>query len=103
MPKDETEELITRYKEINNVLYPKDIKEIEKLAQAAEEEFRQIEKERWLEHAKNAVGAALSIGSAFIPATAGVRITALLARTLAPKLGTKLAFEVSKNAIEQFC
>jgi len=88
------------YEEVANVLYPNmpDNAEIKKLKDEAKAEIKEIEKERWLTHAKNFGGAALMIGSAAIPAARGIIMASQAGKTaaayLAPIIGTYYAEKI---------
>lgn len=74
--------------------------EIEKILEAGKNELADIEKERKLAHAKNIAGAALEIGSAFIPGVNGLKATTTIAKALTPLVGKKIAATTAKNAID---
>ncbi len=90
------------YKIVNNVKYPEppQTSQIQSLKKKAQDELYDIEKERWLEHAKNWGGAALEIGSAFVPVGGlGFRLGSGLIKASKPLLGKKIAQEVVSGAL----
>ncbi len=72
----------------------------EEVIKQGQEELKEIEKERWLNHAKNWGGFALELGSAAIPLATGPKIAAGLAKTLTPVFGRKIAMEAATGIID---
>ena len=67
---------------------------VSKIKEISAERNRQINKENVLGHLKNFGGAALQIGSAFVPGALGKNAAAKISEKLAPGLGRKIAGEI---------
>lgn len=70
---------------------------IAKIKEISTERDKEITRENILGHAKNWGGAALQMGSVFLPGKFGKNITSNMAEKFAPKLGRKMAKEVASG------
>lgn len=100
--KDSSAKNKEEYEIINNVKYPKNInsKEIEILKENAKKEIKEIEKERFKNHTRTLAGAALELGSAFIPIGGEIKAASNVVKALTPTLGRKVSEEVVKQTIK---
>ena len=74
--------------------------EVAKIQEAARAREKEINREHLLKQAKNYGGAALEVGSAFIPGLGGAKLAGAIAKKLAPKFGRKIAQEVSTGMLK---
>ena len=70
---------------------------VARIKEISSEREKEINKENILGHAKNWGGAALQLGSAFLPGGLSKNATAKIAEKAAPKLGRKIANEVASG------
>ena len=75
------------------------IEEIRAIKEKYVKERDEIERERLLGNLKDYSGAALEIGSAFVPAVGVPKMTAQIAAKLAPKLGKRIANEIASGIV----
>ena len=73
--------------------------EIEHIKQKYLERNKEIERQHRLEMAKIIGGGLLSIGSAFIPGTAGLKVAGALGKTIAPMVGKKIGTEIASGLV----
>ncbi len=75
------------------------IEEIKGIKEKYAQEREEIERERILGHLKDYGGAALEIGSAFVPGVGVPKMTAQIAAKLAPKFGKRIANEIASGIV----
>ena len=75
------------------------IEEVRAIKEKYAKERDEIERERLLGHLKDYSGAALEIGSAFVPAVGVPKMTAQIAAKLAPKFGKRIANEIASGIV----
>ena len=73
--------------------------EIAKIKAEYEARNKEIERQHRLEMAKIIGGGLLSIGSAFIPGTAGIKVAGALGKTIAPMVGKKIGTEIASGLV----
>lgn len=73
--------------------------EIARIKAEYEARNREIERQHRLEMAKIIGGGLLSIGSAFIPGTAGIKVAGALGKTIAPMVGKKIGTEIASGLV----
>jgi hypothetical protein len=73
--------------------------EIERIKAEYEARNKEIERQHRLEMAKIIGGGLLSIGSAFIPGTAGIKVAGALGKTIAPMVGKKIGTEIASGLV----
>ena len=74
--------------------------EVKAIQEAARVREKEINREHLLEQAKNYGGAALELGSAFVPGYGGAKVAGTLAKKLAPRLGRKIAKEIATGTLK---
>lgn len=74
--------------------------EVARIREAAVSREKEINREHLLNQAKNYGGAALEIGSAFVPAYGGPKLVGAVANKLAPKVGRKIAQELASGLLK---
>ena len=74
--------------------------EVAKIQETARAREKEINREHLLKQAKNYGGAALEVGSAFVPGLGGAKLAGAIAKKLAPKFGRKIAQEVSTGMLK---
>ena len=72
----------------------------EEIIKQGQDELKEIEKERWLNHTKNWRGFALELESAAILLATGPKLAAGLAKTLTSVFGRKIAMEAATGIID---
>jgi hypothetical protein len=73
--------------------------EIARIKAEYEARNKEIERQHRLEMAKIIGGGLLSIGSAFIPGTAGLKVAGALGKTIAPMVGKKIGTEIASGLV----
>jgi hypothetical protein len=73
--------------------------EIARIKAEYEARNKEIERQHRLEMAKIIGGGLLSIGSAFIPGTAGIKVAGALGKTIAPMVGKKIGTEIASGLV----
>jgi hypothetical protein len=73
--------------------------EIARIKAEYEARNREIERQHRLEMAKIIGGGLLSIGSAFIPGTAGLKVAGALGKTITPMVGKKIGTEIASGLV----
>ena len=74
--------------------------EVAKIQQAYEARNKEIDREYTLGQLKDYAGAALEIGSAFVPGYGGAKLAGTVAKKLAPKVGRKIAQEIATGTLK---
>ena len=74
--------------------------EVAKIQETAAAREKEINREHAIKQAKNYGGAALEVGSAFVPGLGGAKLAGTIAKKLAPKFGRKIAQEVSTGMLK---
>ena len=74
--------------------------EVAKIQETARAREKEINREYAIKQAKNYGGAALEVGSAFVPGLGGAKLAGAIAKKLAPKFGRKIAQEVSTGMLK---
>ena len=98
--------------EVNKIHYPNPYDAIQnnldlspeekgvKIKELSNEIESQINREHVINQAKNYGGAALEIGSAFVPGYGGAKLSGTIAKKLAPKMGRKIAQEIATGTLK---
>ena len=74
--------------------------EVAKIQEAYAARDKEIKREHFLEQAKNYGGAALQIGSSFVPGYGGAKLAGTIAKKIAPKVGRKIANEIATGTLK---
>jgi hypothetical protein len=74
--------------------------EVKAIQESARVREKEINREHLLEQAKNYGGAALELGSAFVPGYGGAKVAGTLAKKLAPTVGRKIAKEIATGTLK---
>ena len=75
------------------------IEELKGIKEKYAQERENIERSRVLGNIKDISGAALEIGSAFIPGVGTAKLTTQIAKNLAPKIGRRIANEIGSGLV----